>query len=82
MNPSLDPPMLNDILVEAAKIPPGERHTRIRRCVAEGRHDPERLPVCVAPSNQVVHYCPHCWSVIDPHGLTWSWAPAQSVERG
>jgi hypothetical protein len=71
-----DRPMLNAILVEAARITPGERRARILQCVAEGRHDPDTLPFCIAPSHQgLVRYCERCWSVIDPHGLTWSWAP-------
>jgi len=77
-----DRPMLNAILVEAAKITPEERRTRIMRCVAEGRHDPEKLPFCITQSHQqLVRYCDHCWSVIDPHGLTWSWAAEQAVEH-
>jgi hypothetical protein len=83
MEEVIDRPMLNDILIEAAKLGPKERYARIRRCVAEGRHDPDKLPACVAPASpqwprQPVRYCDHCWSLIDPHGLTWSWAPEQS----
>jgi hypothetical protein len=75
-------PVLNDILIEAAKITPEERRARIVRCVAEGRHDPDKLPFCIAPSNEgLVRYCDRCWSVIDPHGLTWSWAPRQPEQR-
>lgn len=73
-----DRPLLNAILVEAAKITPEERRVRILQCVAEGHHDPDKLPFCIAPSEPgLVRYCDRCWSVIDPHGLTWSWA-AQS----
>jgi hypothetical protein len=72
----LDGPTLNDVLVEAARLAPDERRTRILRCVAEGRHDADKLPFCVAPSPPGgVRYCDQCWSVIDPYGLTWSWAP-------
>lgn len=68
--------MLNAILLGASKMTADDRRARILKCVAKGRHDPERLPFCVEPSRQeVVRYCDHCWSVIDPHGLTWSWAP-------
>jgi len=69
-------PMLNDVLVEASKMTMEGRRARILKCVAEGRHDPDQLPFCVEPSKQeLVRYCDQCWSVIDPHGLTWSWAP-------
>jgi hypothetical protein len=71
-----DRPTLNTVLAEASKMTAEDRRARIRRCVAEGRHDPGRLPFCVEPSNQkLVRYCDQCWSVIDPHGLTWSWKP-------
>jgi hypothetical protein len=73
-----DRPLLNAVLIEAAKISPEERRVRITQCVAEGRHDPNTLPRCVAPSNQeLVRYCDRCWSVIDPHGFTWSWPPQE-----
>jgi hypothetical protein len=75
--------MLNTILIEASKMAPEERQTSIRRCVAEGRHDPDKLPFCIDPSSQqLVRYCDRCWSVIDPHGLTWSWAPEQYEDTG
>jgi hypothetical protein len=74
--------LLNAVLVEAAKLPPEQRRTRIHRCVAGGRHDPNKLPFCVAPSGQeLARYCDQCWSVIDPHGLTWCWAPQPSEQR-
>jgi hypothetical protein len=73
---------LHMVLVEAAKFTPEERRARIVRCVAEGRHDPGTLPVCVAPSDpRPVRYCDRCWSVIDPHGLTWSWDPQDADTR-
>jgi len=75
-------PTLNDILVEAAKLTYEVRRARIFRCVGEGRHDPDALPFCSVPPDQasvpnrgMVRYCDQCWSVIDPHGLTWSWSP-------
>jgi len=72
--------MLNDVLVEAAKLPPDERRARIKKCLAQGRHAPEDLARCVEPSRQeLVRFCDHCWSVIDPHGLTWSWPPSQPI---
>ena len=69
--------MLNDVLTEAAKLTHDERRARILQCVgAEGRHDPDALPLCDDPSTHtLIRYCDRCWSVIDPHGLTWSWAP-------
>ena len=71
-----DRPMLNDVLVEASQLTPEERRARILECVAEKRHDPNTLPFCVEPSKrELVRYCDRCWSVIDPHGLTWNWAP-------
>ena len=74
--------MLNDILVEASKLTPEERHTRIKKCLAVERHDPAGLPFCLASSsNEVVRYCRHCWSVIDPYGLTWSWPPPPTVAQ-
>jgi hypothetical protein len=82
MDQLADRPTLNDILVEAAKLTCEERRARIFRCVGEGRHDPDTLPFCIVPSDRrpvpnqgVVRYCGQCWSVIDPHGLTWSWSP-------
>jgi hypothetical protein len=73
-----DRPLLNDVLVEAAKISPEERRARIARCIAAGRHNPDTLPFCIAPSDrELVRYCDQCWSVVDLHGLTWSWAPQQ-----
>jgi hypothetical protein len=83
MDLAADRPMLNAILVEAAKITPEERRTRIRRCVAEGRHVPDKLPFCIVPSHQqLVRYCDHCWSVIDPHGLTWNWTADEFNDNG
>jgi len=71
-----DRPMLNDVLVEASKMTTEGRRARILKCVADGRHDPDQRPFCVEPSKQeLVRYCDQCWSVIDPHGLTWSLAP-------
>jgi hypothetical protein len=64
-----DRPMLNAVLVEAAKIGAEERGARIARCVAERRHDPKKLPLCILPSHQeLVRCCDRWWSVIDPHG--------------
>jgi hypothetical protein len=69
-------PMLNAVVVEASKMTTEKRRARILRCVADGRHNPDQLPFCVEPSTQeLVRYCDQCWSVIDPHGLTWSWVP-------
>jgi hypothetical protein len=68
-------PTLNAVLVEAATITFEARRARIARCVAEERHDPNTLPFCVASNKELARYCDQCWSVIDPHGLTWSWAP-------
>jgi hypothetical protein len=69
-------PMLNAVLAEASKMTTDERRARILKCVVEGRHDPDQLRFCVEPSTQeLVRYCDQCWSVIDPHGLTWSWVP-------
>ena len=69
--------MLNDVLTEAAKLTHEERRARILHCVgAEGRHAVDALPLCNDPSTHtLIRYCDRCWSVIDPHGLTWSWAP-------
>ena len=67
---------LNDVLMEAAKITYEERRARIARCVTAERHDPNTLPFCLEPSgDELVRYCDQCWSVIDPHGLTWNWPP-------
>jgi hypothetical protein len=69
---------LNTVLLEAARLTADERRARITHCVAEGRHNRDTLPFCTAPSGQgLVRYCDRCWSVIDPHGLTWSWTPQQ-----
>jgi hypothetical protein len=71
--------VLNEVLLAAAKLTHEERRDRIARCVADGRHDPDTLPFCVAPSDPgLVRYCERCWSVIDPYGMTWSWAPRES----
>jgi hypothetical protein len=79
MEQVVDRPALNAILIEASKITPEERQTRVRRCIAEGRHNPEQLPFCIEPSKQeLVRYCDQCWSVIDPHGLAWSWPPQEA----
>jgi len=69
--------MLNDVLTEAAQLTHDERRARILHCVgAEGRHAVDALPLCNDPSTHtLIRYCDRCWSVIDPHGLTWSWAP-------
>ena len=68
--------LLDDVLREAAVLGEDERHARIRRCVAEGRHAPESLPVCVEPASaQRIPYCDRCWSLIDAEGLTWSRQP-------
>jgi len=76
MAATTDRPMLNDILVKSAQLSHDDRHRRIKQCVAAGRHDAAALPFCLEPSRQeLVRYCEHCWSVIDPHGLTWSWPP-------
>jgi hypothetical protein len=40
---------LNAVLLEAAKFTYEERRARIARCVADGRHDPDTLPFCIAP---------------------------------
>jgi hypothetical protein len=70
--------LLDDVLREAARITWDERRARIARCVAEGSHDPDKLPSCIEPSNQEsVRYCERCWSVIDPHGRTWNWPPQE-----
>jgi hypothetical protein len=68
---------LNDVLTEAAQLTHDERRARILQCVgARGRHDPDTLPLCHDPSTDaLIHYCDRCWSVIDAHGLTWSWEP-------
>jgi len=72
--------MLNEVLMEAAKLAHADRRARIRRCVSEGKHQWESLPRCVEPSRQqIAHYCDHCWSVIDRDGRTWNWPPAQSA---
>jgi hypothetical protein len=83
-----DRPLLNDILVEAAKLTHEQRRARIVRCVAEGRHNPDNLPFCIVPSGPgldrnkgTVRYCDRCWSVIDPHGLTWNWSPQPLSQR-
>jgi hypothetical protein len=76
-----DRPMVNAVLVEAARIAPEERRTRIVRCVAEGRHDAQKLPLCIASDQRLVRYCDQCWSVIDPYGLTWNWAPQPENAR-
>jgi hypothetical protein len=69
-------PMLKAVLVEASKMTTEQRRARILKCVAEGGHNPDQLPFCVEPSKQeLVRYCDQCWSVIDPHGLTWSGVP-------
>jgi hypothetical protein len=78
MEQVVDRPPLNAVLVEAAKMTPEERRARILRCIAAGGHDPDTLPFCLAPPDQeLVRYCDRCWSVIDLHGLTWSWTPEQ-----
>jgi hypothetical protein len=46
MEQAADRPMLNAILVEAAKIA-GTTHSH-QALVAEGQHDPDKLPFCVA----------------------------------
>src|SRR4051812_47374321 len=77
-----DRPMLSDIVVESAKLAHVERHARIKQCVAVGRHDPAKLPLCSAFSpNELIPYCDHCWSLIDAQGLTWSWPmPERNIE--
>ena len=69
--------MVNDVLTEAAKLTHDERRARIAECVAAtGRHEPDALPFCEDPAtHQLVRYCDRCWSVVDPHGQTWSWPP-------
>jgi hypothetical protein len=75
----LDPDRLslNDVLTEAAMLTHEERRARILQCVgATRRHDPDALPLCHDPfTDTVIRYCDCCWSVIDSHGLTWSWVP-------
>ena len=74
-----DGPTVNDVLLESATITYDERRTRIKQCVAEGRHDPDTLPRCYSASpSEAVPYCDRCWSLIDSHGLTWSWLPSGS----
>jgi len=67
---------LNDVLKRAAQLTHEERRARIRVCVAAEGHVPHRLPLCRdAETDRLLRYCDLCWSVIDRHGLTWSWAP-------
>jgi len=68
-------------LTESATLSHEERHARIRACVAAGRHNPEHLRLCEVFPDQEVRYCERCWSVIDPHGLTWVWLPKNVSDR-
>ena len=49
MEQPVDRPTLNDILVQAAQLSHEERRARIKRCVAQHRHKPDQVPICVAP---------------------------------
>jgi len=72
----IDKVLLDDVLREAAALGEEERHARIRRCVAEARHAPGSLPICVEPASaERIPYCDRCWSLIDAEGLTWGRLP-------
>ena len=66
--------LLNDVLIEAAKLTYEQRRARIQQCIDEGRHRWDELPLCdVLSRTESARYCGQCWSLIDRLSGTWCW---------